>query len=115
MHRFMRFLLLSLTLLGVAVPTFAQSASGSIEGVVTDASGGVLPGVTVAIKNMDTNVSRDLVTDERGRYRAPALQVGRYEVSATLSGFQAAPIGNVVVQVGQTAPVDIKMRPAGIS
>ena len=106
-----------LTILALLMPrlTFAQSASGSIEGVVTDASGGVLPGVTVVVKNMDTNVSRDLVTDEGGRYRAAALQPGRYEVSATLGGFQVTPVGNVTVQVGQTSPVDLKMRPAGVS
>ncbi len=106
-----------LAILALLVPRliFAQSASGSVEGVVTDASGGVLPGVAVVVKNMDTNVSRDVVTDAGGRYRVSALQPGRYEVTATLSGFQAAPLGNVVVQVGQTAPVDIRMKPAGIS
>ncbi|HTM25414.1 MAG TPA: TonB-dependent receptor [Vicinamibacterales bacterium] len=98
------------------VVTHAQAATtGSIEGIVSDASGGVLPGVAVVVKNMDTNVARDLVTDEAGRYRATALQPGRYEVSATLAGFQAAPIGGIVVQVGQTAPVDVKMHPAGVS
>src|SRR6476661_6138859 len=91
------------------------AATGSIEGIVTDASGGVLPGVAVVVKNMDTNVTRDVVTDASGRYRASALQPGRYEVSVTLSGFQAAPIGDIAVQVGQTAPVDVKMRPAGVS
>src|SRR5438132_6560719 len=115
MHRSMRLLLLTLTLSGLAAPAIAQSASGNIEGVVTDASGGVLPGVTVVVKNMDTNVSRDVVTNEGGRYRAAALQPGRYEVSATLSGFQMTPVGNVTVQVGQTQPVDLKMRPAGVS
>jgi hypothetical protein len=106
-----------LAILALLIPrlTSAQSAGGSIEGVVTDATGGVLPGVTVVVKNMDTNVSRDLVTDEGGRYRASALQPGRYEVSATLSGFQVTPVGNVVVQIGQTVPVDIKMKPAGVS
>jgi hypothetical protein len=91
------------------------AASGSIEGVVTDASGGVLPGVSVTVKNMDTNVTRELVTDDAGRYRATALQPGRYEVSGNLSGFAVSPIGNVVVQVGQMTPLDLKMHPAGVS
>jgi len=61
-----------LAILALLVPRliFAQSASGSVEGVVTDASGGVLPGVAVVVKNMDTNVSRDVVTDAGGRYSA---------------------------------------------
>lgn len=103
-------------LLGLTGSAFAQSgATGNIEGVVTDATGGVLPGVTVTIRNMDTNVTRETVTEANGRYRAAALQPGRYEVSATLSGFQVQPASNVEVQIGQTAPVDLKMHPAGIA
>ena len=109
-------LILAIVALLLPRPVHAQAAAtGSIEGVVTDASGGVLPGVTVVVKNVDTNVSRDLTTDAGGRYRATALQPGRYEVSATLAGFQTKPIGDITVQVGQTAPVDVKMHPAGVS
>jgi hypothetical protein len=90
------------------------AATGNIEGVVTDATGAVLPGVTVVVKNTDTNVSREIITDGEGRYRASALQPGIYQVTATLSGFQAKPIGGVVVQVGQTYGVDVHMRPAGV-
>ncbi len=94
----------------------AQSAAtGNIEGLIMDTTGAVLPGVNVVVRNMDTNVSRDIVSDESGRYRAAALQPGRYEVAVTLAGFQAAPQTNIEVQVGQTVPIDVKMRPAGIS
>jgi len=97
-------------------PAAAQTAAtGSIEGIVIDATGGVLPGVSVIVRNMDTNAPREVVTDGEGRYRAVALQPGRYEVSATLAGFFAAPIGGLEVQVGQTLPVDVKMRPAGVT
>src|ERR1019366_4818375 len=103
-------------LLGLTGSAFAQSgATGSIEGVVTDATGGVLPGVTVTIRNMDTNVTRETVTESNGRYRAGALQPGRYEVSAALSGFQIQPVSNIEVQVGKTAPVDLKMHAAGVA
>jgi hypothetical protein len=91
------------------------AATGNIEGIVTDASGGVLPGVPVVIRNQDTNVVRETTTDGSGGYRAPALQPGVYEVSATLSGFSARPIPNIRVQVGQTVPVDIRMQPAGVA
>lgn len=65
---------------------FAQAASGNIEGVVTDTTGAVVPGVTVVVRNTATNVSREIVTDDAGRYRANALQPGVYEVTATLGG-----------------------------
>jgi hypothetical protein len=91
------------------------AASGNIEGVVTDATGAVLPGVTVVVKNTATNISRDLVTDEAGRYRANALQPGVYEIAATLGGFQSTNVGNLEVLVGQTLAVDMKMRAAGVT
>jgi outer membrane receptor protein involved in Fe transport len=104
-----------LTMVCLAHPTAAQTAAtGNIEGQVTDATGGALPGVTVTVRNMDTNVSRTLVTEGNGRYRASALQPGRYEVTASLSGFQVAPVSGVQVLVGQTAPLDLKMRLAGV-
>ena len=95
--------------------TAQSAATGNVEGIVTDSSGGVLPGVAVVVRNVETNVARESVTDATGRYHAAALQPGRYEVSAMLSGFSVKPIGNVVVLVGQTVPIDLKMQPAGIS
>jgi hypothetical protein len=95
---------------------FAQTAAtGNIEGVVTDATGGVLPGVTVVVKNTGTNLTREITTDDDGRFRAAALQPGTYEVSVSLAGFEAAPITNIAVLVGQTHPVDVRMRPAGVA
>ncbi len=100
----------------LSAPLFAQTAAtSSIEGVVTDASGGVLPGVTVVVRNTETNLTRDAVTDGGGRYRATALQPGTYEVTATLSGFQAPTPARVEVLVGQTRSVDVALRPAGVT
>ena len=102
--------------LSLASSATAQSgATGNVEGLVADSSGGVLPGVTVTVHNMDTNSAREAVTDGNGRYRVTALQPGRYEVSATLAGFQVKPASGVHVQVGQTAAVDLKMQPAGMA
>lgn len=99
---------------GFALSAVAQTiTTGTIEGVVTAPTRGALPGATVVVRHMDTNVARELVTDDGGRYGAGALQPGRYEVTATLSGFEAEPLSNIDVVVGQTAPVDIRMQPAG--
>src|SRR5438093_811841 len=100
---------------GLAARVMGQTAAtGNIEGVATDATGAVLPGVTVTIRNLDTNVSREVVTDGSGRYRAAALQPGRYEVSATLSGFEIKPVSDLPGTVGQTVAVGRKMRNAGL-
>ena len=70
--------------LATALPVAAQSTAinGSIEGVVTDDSGAMLPGVTVTLDNLDTGDSRVVITNENGLYRAPLLPLGRYRVSA---------------------------------
>lgn len=104
-----------LAVLSPAVARAQTAATGSIEGVVKDPSGAVLPGVAVTVRNTDTNATRELVTDAGGRYRATALQPGPYEVTANLAGFEAQPISNVGVLVGQTHSVDLAMRPAGVA
>jgi len=111
-----RMIYVAVLLLGLSRVALAQTAAtGTIDGIVTDNTGGVLPGVTVTIRNVNTNVTRQEVTDTVGHYRAVALQPGTYEVKVSLSGFQAAPVSHVEVLVGQTTPVDVKMSPQGVS
>ena len=64
----------------MSTPAFAQTVTGTIQGTVTDTSGGVLPGVTVTIRQMDTGAQRVVVTNEAGIYSAPFVQIGRYAV-----------------------------------
>src|SRR5207237_4395351 len=68
-----------------AAPLFAQSTA-TIVGVVRD-SGGVLPGATVTVRNVDTGLTRSGPTSEDGAYRFPALPRGPYEIRAARSGF----------------------------
>src|SRR5437016_11484032 len=69
---------------------YGQNTAGTILGAVSDESGARLPGVTVTITHLDTGIVRSVLTDEGGRYRAPALGLGNYEVKAELSGFRTA-------------------------
>src|SRR5437867_11886316 len=82
------FLALSLILLN-AVYSNGQSqiTTGTIQGTVSDQTGAVVPNVTVVLKNASTGVERTVTTDEAGRYTAPLLQVGDYEISAEAPGF----------------------------
>ena len=66
----------------------AQTTTATIEGTIFDATGAVLPGVTIAVQG--ETVARSVVSDATGFYRALALPPGRYTVVATLSGFQSA-------------------------
>src|SRR5207244_4304494 len=66
--------------LACAGSAFGQSASGSIQGTVKDETGAVLPGATVTITNTDTSHARTLATDAGGRFVAPDLPPGPYEI-----------------------------------
>ena len=69
------------------MPALAQTVTGTIQGTVTDTSGGVFPGVTITIRNVETGAERTVVTNEAGLYTAPFVQIGRYTVTASMSGF----------------------------
>ena len=106
--------LVSLVLGTVLVPSpaTAQTVTGTIQGVVTDATGGVLPGVSVQIKNADTGAVRDLTTNEQGFYNAPFLPIGRYSVTAKLSGFATTVRENIDVGLNQTRVADFQLKTA---
>jgi hypothetical protein len=93
----------------------AQDTAGTILGTITDASGGVLPGVSVTVKNTDTSQSRTIVTDDGGRYRVALLAPGHYEITAQLSGFQTMVRSGITVTVGQQAVVDARMSLGNVS
>ena len=78
----------ALLLILVSVPGSAQDFRGAINGTVSDATGGVLPGVTVTITNVDTNLASPTVTDARGFYQIRYLPSGTYSVEAQLDGFK---------------------------
>lgn len=100
-----------------ALPVFAQSQAinGTIEGTVADPSGGVLPGVTVTVTNVDTGAERTVVTNESGIYRAPLLPLGTYKVAAELSGFRRFEQTGVSLAAGQTAVVNISLTVGAVS
>src|SRR5215813_6547676 len=81
-----------LLVLVVADALQAQSPRGTILGTVRDTTGAVLPGVTVTVTNLGTNISQSFITDETGTYVVTALLPGQYHVAAELTGFKRAVI-----------------------
>ena len=98
-------LALSLFLL-CALVAEAQLTTGTLTGSVSDPSGAAVPGATVTVKNVDTGVSRTTTTGPTGRYEAPNLPVGSYEVSASATGFQTSVRAGIELTVGRIAVVD---------
>jgi carboxypeptidase family protein/TonB-dependent receptor-like protein len=96
-----------------AWPVAAQEQRGSIEGVIKDSSGAVLPGVTVEAKSPAGTFTS--VTDAQGIYRFPSLAPGQYDVSAALAGFQPAKTDRVLLSLGQVLKVDMAMQLAGVT
>ena len=91
---------------------WAQSTAinGTIEGVLRDTTGAVLPGVTVNITNVDTGVQRTLTTGTSGSYRALLLPLGTYKVRAELQGFKTVERTHLSLSAGQTAVVNIALE-----
>ena len=111
--------LAALVLMGIVVVgaglAAAQDFRGTIEGTVTDSTGGVLPGVTVTVTNTATAVQQDVVTDESGRYRVLYLNPGSYSVAAELSGFKKFVRIDNEVRVGDVIRVDVVLEAGGVS
>ena len=95
--------------LGQAVPAFAQAASASISGTITDAQGGVLPGVTLTVQNAESGVLRTSVTEADGKYRVPGLNPGRYNLTVELPGFQTVAVKDIVLVVSQEYARDFQL------
>src|SRR5947208_536680 len=113
----LKYFLSALVSLVLAAPALAQSqgANGAIEGTVTDSSGGILPGVTVTVTNLDTGLERTIVTNEKGLFRAPLLPLGTYRVVAELQGFKKFEQTGVKLSVGETAVVNATMSVGAVS
>lgn len=106
-----RILTAALLALVLSAPAFGQSQAinGTIEGTIIDAQGGVLPGVTVTVSNLDTGDRRSVITNENGLFRAPLLPLGTYRVVAELQGFRTYEQTGVTLTAGRTAIVNIKL------
>ena len=105
---------LLLLICSMAAPAWAQDQRGSIEGVVRDASGGVLPGATVDAQSTNGPVT-STTSDAEGVYRFPSLAPGQYRVSANLQGFVAKEVVEVRVGLGQIKKVDFALPLAGVA
>lgn len=101
-------------LLLAPVSLLGQASTGAIVGTVHDASGAVMAGVSITIRNEGTNIGRTVVTSASGDYSAPLLPPGVYEVSADVAGFNKAVFRNVQLQVNQTVRTDFALKLAAV-
>src|SRR6185295_12474520 len=108
---------LVLVVLAIAAPTaaLAQTGQSAIAGVVRDATGAVVPGVTVEASSPALiEKSRTAVTNEAGQYRVVDLRPGVYTVTFTLSGFATVVREGFQLESNFVAPINVEMIVAGI-
>src|SRR5215831_3515764 len=91
-------------------PLFGQEKFGSLNGAATDATGAVLPGVTVSVTNKTTNRSRTIMTGSDGTYTFNDVEPGAYSMKFELAGFSTVNVPDRPLQVGQTMRVDAAMK-----
>jgi len=100
-----------LFILIVAIPRHGngQSASAAINGTVTDEGGAVIPGVRIALYNINTGGQRTTTTGAAGTYSIPDVAPGGYSIRALKDGFGTKEVTGIALQVDQTATLDFKM------
>jgi len=94
-------------------PAGAQQFTGTIQGIVQDATNAVVVGADVSIINISTNEVRHVATDGEGAYVAPQLKPGLYRVVAERTGFKTATVDGIKLDVQQIRAVDVRLDVGG--
>src|SRR5262249_18103333 len=104
-----RTIILTTVMLLAAAHLHAHGATASISGTVLDPTGAGIPGASITVKNVGTAFTRTVISDDQGRYVAPELPIGEYEVQASLAGFQTVVRRGISLTVGSRPVVDLQL------
>src|SRR5215471_17840148 len=96
----------------IALPVLAQDRA-AINGIVTDASGALVPYATVELKSTETGLRRAILTDQAGRYQITPLPVGSYVLTISHVGFKPTTVNHIDLQYGETRTVDAHLEVGG--
>ena len=113
-----RIVALMLFVLALSSATFAQtvtSTTGAINGVVTDSTKAVLPGVAVSLSGSALMGTSTAVTDQNGSFRFSTLAIGDYKLTFELGGFGTISREGIHVSVGFTATVNVELNPGAVA
>jgi hypothetical protein len=94
---------------------YGQSDTARITGTVTDATGAVVPNVTITVKNERTDQTRKATSNETGIYIVTQLGPSTYKVTAETAGMAPAEYSGVALQVGQERTLNITVQPATVA
>lgn len=110
-----RCFILLCSLLLASIMCFAQVERANITGTISDGSGNVVPGVTIRVINEAKGTTENLKTDNAGIYTARNLDPGSYTIEAEITGFSKHVERGFVLQVSQTARLDVKLVVGAVS
>jgi hypothetical protein len=96
-------------ILSTAICTYSQVTGATLSGIISDPSGGVIPGAQISVNNTATGISQSFQADAAGYYSAPNLAPGTYEVKVTAAGFNTA-VSTVTLAVGAQQQLNIPMK-----
>ena len=105
-----RFVQPLILLLSICALVYGQGFTAAVVGIVTDASGAAVPGVTVTVLNTGTQLKQVTQTDSGGKYTVPQLQPGQYTVTVEAKGFKTATAGPTELQVDQQLHLDFALQ-----
>jgi Carboxypeptidase regulatory-like domain len=105
-----RILGISVVLLSMAMACFGQAFTSNLTGIARDQNGGIVPNVSIKLKNTGTNEERQVRTGEDGRYTFSQLLPGVYELTAQAAGFRLFVETNIKLLANQTGAVDIALQ-----
>jgi outer membrane receptor protein involved in Fe transport len=93
----------------------AQTFRGTILGTITDSSGASVAGATVAVKNINTGLSRTVSTSDDGTYAVPELPIGSYTVTVEKTGFKQGVVKDIEVEVSSERRADFVLQPGTVA
>jgi hypothetical protein len=99
-----------LLMLALAPGARAQGITGSITGTVSDATGAIVAGATVTVRNVDTNATRTVTTSDSGSYTVTQLQPGSYGVKVVKAGFKVLEQSGITLQIDQVMVIDAQLQ-----
>jgi len=109
----MRNVVLSVLLVVLLTPVLFGQATSSLTGVVTDPSGGVVPGATITIVNTQTGAQRETVSNDAGAYTLSQVTPGTFQLTAKKTGFTSVEMKDIQLMVNTPSTVNIKFEKVG--
>lgn len=99
----------------MSAPVIAQTSSSSVNGIVTDPTGGVVPGAQIVLRNASTNVERTTASNSTGNYFFNSVPPARYVLTFSAPSFQKETIASFDVAVAQAVTVNAALKLGDVS